>query len=165
MNMHLSADHEHIDIAQLSAKIETSPTTDEDSTAIAQCADSLANVETGCADVEIAEIRSGVVTVEPKHGRNTGDVAGIISDEENDKTGKKKISLSYLMHQLYQKVMAISLRDCFDISIEIEGHEERTIITIALHSLPVNPLSFLLRKYSNFCYITISDHFLPHPIT
>ena len=93
MNMHLSADHEHIDIAQLSAKIETSPTTDEDSTAIAQCADSLANVETGCADVEIAEIRSGVVTVEPKHGRNTGDVAGIISDEEKGKKNRKKFPL------------------------------------------------------------------------
>ena len=42
---------------------------------------------------------------------------------------------------------------------------EGTIITIALHSLPVNPLSFLLRKYSNFRYITISDPFLPHPMT
>ena len=91
--MHLSADHEHTDIAQLSAKIETSSTTDENSTAIAQCADSLANVETRYVDAEIAEIRSGVVTVEPKHGRNTGDVAGIISDEEKGKKNRKKFPL------------------------------------------------------------------------
>ena len=47
MNMSQSTDHEHIDVDQLTAKIETSPTTNGGGEDVPQHADSLAIVESG----------------------------------------------------------------------------------------------------------------------
>ena len=69
MNMSQSTDHEHIDFAQLIAKIETSPTTNKGGEDVPQHADSLATVEPGQIDAEIAEIRSEGVKVDPEDGR------------------------------------------------------------------------------------------------
>ena len=82
MNMYQSADHEHIDVAQLTAKMEASPTADESPKDVMQYEDSLALVDTGHVDVEIAHIRSEGVKVNHKDECITADLAGIISTEE-----------------------------------------------------------------------------------
>ena len=64
MDMSHSADHKHIDFAQL-----TSPTTNGGGEDVPQHADSLAIVEPGQIDAEIAEIRSEGVKVDPEDGR------------------------------------------------------------------------------------------------
>ena len=74
MNMSQSTDHEHIDFAQLIAKIETSPTTNKGGEDVPQHADSLATVEPGQIDAEIAEIRSEGVKVDPEDGRTVNFV-------------------------------------------------------------------------------------------
>ena len=68
MNVSQSTDHEHIDV-ELTAKIETSPTTNESGEDVPQRPDSLAVVKTGQIDAEIAEIRSEGVKVDPEDGR------------------------------------------------------------------------------------------------